>query len=240
MLKVKSTQQQQQKSNARKSTTLPAETVEYLKNWMMSPEHINHPYPTEREKAQIMADTGIGIKPLTNWFVNNRKRYWKPRYEARLQQQKAEAAKARMAGGNAAPGAASATSAVITASPVAAKSTTGHFLGRSRRVSIDGGSRNGPHSPTMTPSPSYNSSPAARAISIGSASSLSSELSDGNSFDDDDSFSFASPERKVRKNTYCWKKSLLAYISSLSRWLSSHTFLTFLIICHTRHHYLQG
>lgn len=213
MLKVKSTQQQQQKSNARKSTTLPAETVEYLKNWMMSPEHINHPYPTEREKAQIMADTGIGIKPLTNWFVNNRKRYWKPRYEARLQQQKAEAAKARMAGGNAAPGVASATSAVITASPVAAKSTrnpTGQFLGRSRRVSIDGGSRNGPHSPTMTLSSSYHSGPAARAVSIGSASSLSSELSDGNSFDDDDSFSFASPERKVRKNACvvgrnpCW------------------------------------
>lgn len=53
----------------------------------MSPEHIAHPYPTEQEKAQIMADTGIELKQLTNWFVNNRKRYWKPRVEARLQQQ---------------------------------------------------------------------------------------------------------------------------------------------------------
>lgn len=70
-----------------KTTSLPSETVEYLKAWMMSPEHIAHPYPTEQEKAQIMADTGIELKQLTNWFVNNRKRYWKPRVEARLHQQ---------------------------------------------------------------------------------------------------------------------------------------------------------
>ena len=74
-------------SNQRKSTVLPRSTVDYLKNWMMSPEHIAHPYPTEKEKAEIMADTGIELKQLTNWFVNNRKRFWKPRVEARLQQQ---------------------------------------------------------------------------------------------------------------------------------------------------------
>lgn len=71
----------------KKSSSLPAETVDYLKAWMMSPEHVAHPYPTEQEKSQIMADTGIELKQLTNWFVNNRKRYWKPRVEARLQQQ---------------------------------------------------------------------------------------------------------------------------------------------------------
>jgi len=74
-------------TNKRKSTSLPSETVEYLKAWMMSPEHIAHPYPTEQEKAQIMADTGIELKQLTNWFVNNRKRYWKPRVEAKLHEQ---------------------------------------------------------------------------------------------------------------------------------------------------------
>lgn len=71
----------------KKSTSLPAETVDYLKAWMMSPEHIAHPYPTEQEKSQIMADTGIELKQLTNWFVNNRKRFWKPRVEARIQQE---------------------------------------------------------------------------------------------------------------------------------------------------------
>ena len=49
---------------------------------MMHPDHISHPYPTDQEKASIMADTGIELKQLTNWFVNNRKRYWKPRVEA--------------------------------------------------------------------------------------------------------------------------------------------------------------
>lgn len=53
----------------------------------MSPDHVAHPYPTEQEKAQIMSDTGIELKQLTNWFVNNRKRFWKPRVEARLQHQ---------------------------------------------------------------------------------------------------------------------------------------------------------
>jgi hypothetical protein len=71
-------------SGGKKSShsSLPAETVDYLKAWMMSPEHISHPYPTDAEKATIMAETGIEIKQLTNWFVNNRKRFWKPRVEA--------------------------------------------------------------------------------------------------------------------------------------------------------------
>ena len=71
-------------TNTKKSASLPQETVDYLKSWMMSPEHIARPYPTEQEKAQIMAETGIELKQLTNWFVNNRKRYWKPRVEAKL------------------------------------------------------------------------------------------------------------------------------------------------------------
>lgn len=70
------------RTGGRKSASLPAETVEYLKSWMMHPDHISHPYPTDQEKASIMADTGIELKQLTNWFVNNRKRYWKPRVEA--------------------------------------------------------------------------------------------------------------------------------------------------------------
>lgn len=71
----------------KKTTVLPRSTVEYLKDWMMSPDHINHPYPTDKEKDKIMADTGIEMKQLTNWFVNNRKRFWKPRVEANIQKQ---------------------------------------------------------------------------------------------------------------------------------------------------------
>ena len=99
----------------RKSSSLPHDTVEYLKAWMMSPEHIAHPYPTEQEKAQIMADTGIELKQLTNWFVNNRKRYWKPRVEARLQQQAEAAAAAAHAH---AAAVAAVTAAAHTTNPV--------------------------------------------------------------------------------------------------------------------------
>lgn len=65
-----------------RSNSLQPQVVEYLKKWLMSDEHINHPYPTEVEKVRIVADTGIDMKRLNNWFVNNRIRYWKPRFEA--------------------------------------------------------------------------------------------------------------------------------------------------------------
>jgi Bromodomain/Homeobox KN domain len=56
---------------------LPPETVEYLKAWITSAEHVAHPYPTEEEKAEIVAATGIELKQLSNWLVNHRQRYWK-------------------------------------------------------------------------------------------------------------------------------------------------------------------
>merc|ERR1719410_1105198 len=102
---------EKRKEKTRRPCNLPLETVEYLKAWMMSPEHIAHPYPTEQEKAQIMADTKIELKQLTNWFVNNRKRYWKPRVEARLQQQ-AQAAQAAVQAHAAAVAAVSAANAL--------------------------------------------------------------------------------------------------------------------------------
>lgn len=67
--------------SSKKKTALSTFAVEYLKAWMMSPDHIEHPYPTEDEKLKIIRDTGIELKQLTNWFVNNRKRYWKPKVE---------------------------------------------------------------------------------------------------------------------------------------------------------------
>ncbi|KAL3945797.1 MAG: hypothetical protein SGBAC_000069 [Bacillariaceae sp.] len=83
-----------------RSNSLPAYVVDYLKAWLMSPEHINHPYPTEQEKAQMVADTGIELKRLNNWFVNNRIRYWKPRMEA-LQKQKQDEGEVGSSGNNA-------------------------------------------------------------------------------------------------------------------------------------------
>ena len=67
--------------SSKKKTALSSFAVEYLKAWMMSPDHIEHPYPSEDEKSRIMSDTGIELKQLTNWFVNNRKRYWRPKVD---------------------------------------------------------------------------------------------------------------------------------------------------------------
>lgn len=58
--------------------TLAPDVIDYLRAWMMSPEHVQNPYPTEEEKADIITATGIDKKQLTCWFSNNRKRYWKP------------------------------------------------------------------------------------------------------------------------------------------------------------------
>eukprot|EP01082_Thalassiosira_pseudonana_P013603 g11535.t1 g11535 contig6:23031-23564(-) len=69
-------------NNNGKKLALSNAATEYLKNWMLSPQHIEHPYPSEDEKAFIMQETGIEMKQLTNWFVNNRKRIWKPRMMA--------------------------------------------------------------------------------------------------------------------------------------------------------------
>mmetsp|Transcript_17375 Transcript_17375/g.36648 ORF Transcript_17375/g.36648 Transcript_17375/m.36648 type:complete len:304 (-) Transcript_17375:107-1018(-) len=63
------------------AAALSPRTIAYLRDWMMSPEHVEHPYPNEQEKAKILADTGITSKQLTCWFSNNRKRFWKPKME---------------------------------------------------------------------------------------------------------------------------------------------------------------
>ncbi|RHY43737.1 hypothetical protein DYB38_011710, partial [Aphanomyces astaci] len=57
---------------------LPPATVKILKDWMLSTEHIKHPYPTDDDKKKLLETTGINMKQLTNWFTNARKRIWKP------------------------------------------------------------------------------------------------------------------------------------------------------------------
>lgn len=57
---------------------LPPHTVAILKGWMLSPEHVKHPYPTDEDKQTLLKKTGINMKQLTNWFTNARKRIWKP------------------------------------------------------------------------------------------------------------------------------------------------------------------
>merc|ERR1711865_167189 len=83
--KKKSNNNKNNKQERRYSYLKPG-VVEYLRTWIMSEKHIDHPYPTDYEKRKIMDDTGITRKQLQNWFINNRKRYWKPRVENKKNQ----------------------------------------------------------------------------------------------------------------------------------------------------------
>ena len=60
------------------SRALPPQITDYLKAWIMQPHNFENPYPTEDQKAELIAATGIERKQLISWFSNNRTRFWKP------------------------------------------------------------------------------------------------------------------------------------------------------------------
>jgi len=51
---------------------LPDMAVVALKEWLHV--HRNHPYPTEREKAQLSEITTLTLNQVNNWFTNARRR----------------------------------------------------------------------------------------------------------------------------------------------------------------------
>jgi len=51
---------------------LPKETTDKLRAWFMA--HLNHPYPTEDEKQELMRQTGLQMNQISNWFINARRR----------------------------------------------------------------------------------------------------------------------------------------------------------------------
>ena len=50
----------------------PKEAAATLKAWLLSPEHINNPFPTQDEKKELMQQTGFDKTQLNNWFTNAR------------------------------------------------------------------------------------------------------------------------------------------------------------------------
>ncbi|EQL03482.1 homeobox domain-containing protein [Ophiocordyceps sinensis CO18] len=51
---------------------LPKETTDKLRAWFMA--HLQHPYPTEDEKQELMRQTGLQMNQISNWFINARRR----------------------------------------------------------------------------------------------------------------------------------------------------------------------
>ncbi|XP_074568231.1 homeobox protein knotted-1-like 2 [Curcuma longa] len=58
----------------RKAGKLPGDSTSALKAWWQS--HSKWPYPTEDDKARLVQETGLQLKQINNWFINQRKRNW--------------------------------------------------------------------------------------------------------------------------------------------------------------------
>ncbi|KAJ1451498.1 homeobox KN domain-containing protein, partial [Pelagophyceae sp. CCMP2097] len=55
---------------------LPLAVVAVLRAWLEA--HFDHPYPTSRDRGELMNSTNLDEKQLKNWFTNARRRVWKP------------------------------------------------------------------------------------------------------------------------------------------------------------------
>ncbi|OMP09380.1 hypothetical protein COLO4_05551 [Corchorus olitorius] len=60
----------------RKKGKLPKDARMALLEWWSN--HYRWPYPTEEEKLKLSEITGLDQKQINNWFINQRKRHWKP------------------------------------------------------------------------------------------------------------------------------------------------------------------
>ncbi|GMH09447.1 hypothetical protein Nepgr_011288 [Nepenthes gracilis] len=58
----------------RRAGKLPGDTTSVLKAWWQ--QHSKWPYPTEDDKAKLVEETGLHLKQINNWFINQRKRNW--------------------------------------------------------------------------------------------------------------------------------------------------------------------
>ncbi|XP_031277032.1 homeobox protein knotted-1-like 6 [Pistacia vera] len=63
-------------SKKKKKGKLPKEARQTLLEWWNV--HYKWPYPTEGDKIALAESTGLDQKQINNWFINQRKRHWKP------------------------------------------------------------------------------------------------------------------------------------------------------------------
>ncbi|WCJ35617.1 Homeobox protein knotted-1-like 1 [Euphorbia peplus] len=66
----------QELSKKKKKGKLPKEARQKLLSWWEL--HYKWPYPSETEKVALADSTGLDQKQINNWFINQRKRHWKP------------------------------------------------------------------------------------------------------------------------------------------------------------------
>ncbi|RDX89918.1 Homeobox protein SBH1, partial [Mucuna pruriens] len=66
----------QEFTKKRKKGKLPKEARQQLLEWWS--RHYKWPYPSESQKLALAESTGLDQKQINNWFINQRKRHWKP------------------------------------------------------------------------------------------------------------------------------------------------------------------
>ncbi|KAJ6828906.1 homeobox protein knotted-1-like LET6 [Iris pallida] len=66
----------------RKKGKLPKEARQQLLDWWA--KHYKWPYPSESQKLALAESTGLDQKQINNWFINQRKRHWKPSEEVQF------------------------------------------------------------------------------------------------------------------------------------------------------------
>ncbi|XP_042459294.1 homeobox protein rough sheath 1-like isoform X2 [Zingiber officinale] len=72
----------QELSKKKKKGKLPKDARQKLLNWWEL--HHKWPYPSETEKVALAESTGLDQKQINNWFINQRKRHWKPSEDMQL------------------------------------------------------------------------------------------------------------------------------------------------------------
>jgi len=61
-------------ANKRRRTKILPTAIEVLSAWFVA--HVQHPYPSEADKEQLMRQANVDSIQVNNWFTNTRKRFW--------------------------------------------------------------------------------------------------------------------------------------------------------------------
>lgn len=67
-------QQEPQKKPRKQRPNIPKEARDILSAWFQ--ENVTNPYPKMQEKERLSMETGLSLKKIENWFINERSRKW--------------------------------------------------------------------------------------------------------------------------------------------------------------------
>mmetsp|Transcript_29327 Transcript_29327/g.32579 ORF Transcript_29327/g.32579 Transcript_29327/m.32579 type:complete len:299 (-) Transcript_29327:150-1046(-) len=87
-----SERQEKARPAKRKRQTLSKHATSLLETWFFN--HLNHPYPSEQEKADLAKSCNLTTQQINNWFGNKRIRY-KRKVDGNKTQKKGKSAKRR-------------------------------------------------------------------------------------------------------------------------------------------------